>query len=538
MPLLFLMACGNENMNSSESTETRKMYVLDSLNLFGNGNYKGNCIEGNCIDGKGKYEIEETYIYDGFFKNGKAHGKGLLSMPEGHFKEGQWEEGRLKEGKEYNGFDSMLYVGNFISLIGAADSSSLLDVPHGKGTIQYKNEKTIDIEYDSGEIVAMQGIKYTSFYADERQSCEKTVKAQKHLLRKKPTFNATFQSKYALKNFKNVRLFGKPYIYGIKGFNKYEVLYGKMIRAMRFQNITQAVEKRYGLPENILLAMIMIESSGIRYFPNAQDDGGIGLAHMQGIVANEFGLETICETDCKIVCKKHGKQLRTSINEYNYQDNKLIPVDDRFSPLLNLDAVGRMLAYYQFGERKINPSIKKAISYYAGMYNFKKSYWKNIKYYMGYLNNPVTVKSLEKAFNERNRRSNITFKEYIDNFQSINYNYGLQEYIDLCQKEDIYLPPRLPKPAKLDTPCYVVVIWETSDKIRAAKIANIFAKKYPLVGYIRNTDYPNTFDKPSMPFYYVYLRVHKDSKQIIQLYSELRSELGLFATSMYVFEIQ
>lgn len=189
--------------------------------------------------------------------------------------------------------------------------------------------------------------------------------------------------------FKNLNMLGEVKKGGVYG----QRMYGMILRSLRFKNITDAIEKKYKLPENLMLAMIMHESGGVDLLPNSSDDGGIGLIHMQPKLAKQFGLKTYknCE---KLVCKKHGKELRKLIAKNKYDRKKLIKFDDRFHPILNIDAAARMLVYYRSGKQLKSTPLKTAIYGYAGRYNYSK-YYDNIVLYMEKLNNKSFIKEVE-----------------------------------------------------------------------------------------------------------------------------------------------
>jgi len=103
--------------------------------------------------------------------------------------------------------------------------------------------------------------------------------------------------------FKNLNMLGEVKRGGVYG----QRMYGMILRSLRFKNITDKIEKKYNLPENLLLAMIMHESGGVDLLPNSSDDGGVGLIHMQPSMARKFGLNTYKNCD-KLVCKLHGTE--------------------------------------------------------------------------------------------------------------------------------------------------------------------------------------------------------------------------------------
>lgn len=237
----------------------------------------------------------------------------------------------------------------------------------------------------------------------------------------------SYEEKYKEPVFKNLNMLGEVKKGGVYG----QRMYGMILRALRFKNITDAVEKKYKLPENLLLAMIMHESGGVDLLPNSGDDGGIGLIHMQAKLASQFGLKTYKDCD-KLVCREHGKELRKLIIENKYDRKKLIEFDDRFHPILNIDAAARMLVYYRSGTQVKDTPLKTAIYGYAGRYNYSK-YYDNIILYLNKLIDDGLISEVEEEFNKQN--SNLTidgrkadFEDYLEAHQEQNLNYGLKDY--------------------------------------------------------------------------------------------------------------
>lgn len=246
---------------------------------------------------------------------------------------------------------------------------------------------------------------------------------------KKTTFSFGFVQMYADPVIENLNL---PGSYGKNGADN---ICGKIIRSMRFQNVTAACENRWQAPPTLGLAMIMEESTGMDLLPNASDDGGQGLVHEQPSTASEYGLKTYDDCD-KLICKKHGKALRQVIIDNNYDRRKLIAYDDRFHPVKNIDAAMRKIANGMQGDRiRGLSSLQTAVRRYSGPKNYKK-YWEHVLSNMAYLNDPATMKRVEAYFNRLNPNLKINgkpagFKEYVAISQQQNYNYGLGEYLRL-----------------------------------------------------------------------------------------------------------
>jgi hypothetical protein len=106
--------------------------------------------------------------------------------------------------------------------------------------------------------------------------------------------------------------------------------------------------------------------------------------------------------------------------------------DERFHPILNIDAAARMLMYYMLGTQTQDTPVKTAIYGYAGKYNYQK-YYDNIVLYMQKLADKEFIEGLEKDFNEQNKDLKLNgkpcdFWQYINAHQEQNLNYGLNEY--------------------------------------------------------------------------------------------------------------
>jgi len=239
-----------------------------------------------------------------------------------------------------------------------------------------------------------------------------------------PTF---YNGKIPEPYFIDLNMLGKVKKEGVYG----QRLYGMILRSLRFKNITDKVEKKYKLPANLLLAMIMHESGGVDLLPNSSDDGGIGLIHMQPSLAKKFGLSTYKNCD-KLVCKAHGSEIRKLIKENGSDRKRMILIDDRFHPIVNIDAAARMLVYYRSGAQLKETPLKTAIYGYAGKYNYEK-YYNSIVLYISKLEDVEFLKAIETDFNSQNQQLKLNgfpcnFESYINAHQDQNYNYGLKDY--------------------------------------------------------------------------------------------------------------
>lgn len=237
---------------------------------------------------------------------------------------------------------------------------------------------------------------------------------------------------------KNISLPGRVGRSGLKGAKR-DIFNGKYMRALRFQNITEAVEKRYGIPDGILLAMMVQETHGVQLLPNGANDGGFGLIHMQPLLARKYNLKTY-KNSSKKIDHEQGRELRSRLVQNKFQLEKVYHLDERLDMLKNIDAAGRMIATYYFAgtidskNRKFN-RFDSAIWRYAGSTNGAK-YEKGVKENMSMIHDKDFMMRLGKLFNKMNPKAEINgksvnFDGYIQAFHDQNMDWGLSEYLDL-----------------------------------------------------------------------------------------------------------
>ena len=145
------------------------------------------CVEGDCVNGKGTMVFSTGHKYTGGFKDGVRHGEGVLLMPGNRKIVGVWVENEIREGKftnsdgtiyegqwefrERNGQGTMSwpdgrkYVGEF--KLGARTGQGTMTYPdgqkysgefkdgekHGHGTLIYADGKTVEGKFKNGELV-------------------------------------------------------------------------------------------------------------------------------------------------------------------------------------------------------------------------------------------------------------------------------------------------------------------------------------------------------------------------------------------------
>ncbi len=196
---------------------------------------------------------------------------------------------------------------------------------------------------------------------------------------------------------------------------------GRIQRAYRWRNIADAVSERYGIPSNILLGMICVESEGDPTQPNAGDDGGLGLIHMQPSTASKYGLHLITPSK-KLRDKQQGREVRATIHREHLNLKELVDYDDRLHPVKNLDAAGRMIAdlYQRRGSWRV------ALERFAG----RSDYDSHVMRYVTLLGSTQFMTSVASDFHGRNNgfATAPTFDRYAGIFFELNRNYGFDTY--------------------------------------------------------------------------------------------------------------
>ena len=103
--------------------------LLISLIIF-NCNNQGNCITGDCVNGRGKMIWSNNRIYDGDWKGGEPHGYGVEIYQNSKY-DGEWRNGKKYGFAKYKNFLGNYYEGNI--------KNGLRD---GEGYLVYKSGDT------------------------------------------------------------------------------------------------------------------------------------------------------------------------------------------------------------------------------------------------------------------------------------------------------------------------------------------------------------------------------------------------------------
>ena len=96
------------------------------------------CVEGDCVNGKGTMIYSTGHKYVGEFEEGKRHGQGIIYMPGGRTVEGQFRQNAPIKGT-YTYPNGQVYTGTWEFY-----------ERNGQGTLKYSDGRTYEGEFKSG----------------------------------------------------------------------------------------------------------------------------------------------------------------------------------------------------------------------------------------------------------------------------------------------------------------------------------------------------------------------------------------------------
>lgn len=203
-----------------------------------------------------------------------------------------------------------------------------------------------------------------------------------------------------------------------------ESMIGRIQRTLRWQPIYRAVERAHGMPQDTLAGMIMQESYGDPVQPNASDDGGLGVVHIQGTTAHLYGLKIYGDSN-RDSDRNHGRQIREMLRQCNYDASCAEKYDDRAHVLKVLDTAGRIV---REGKEK-HGGWDEGVEYYRAPGKVGKNltwrYLHNVKNWRSGIEDSDTLARASEDFEKRN---GYPFSDYISRWHQMNSNWGLAEY--------------------------------------------------------------------------------------------------------------
>ena len=101
--------------------------------------FADDCVEGDCVNGRGTMVYATGHRFTGEFKNGTRHGQGVLLMPGNRKIEGVWVDNEIRQGK-FTGADGTVYEGQWE-----------FRERNGQGTLTYPDGRKYVGEFKNGQ---------------------------------------------------------------------------------------------------------------------------------------------------------------------------------------------------------------------------------------------------------------------------------------------------------------------------------------------------------------------------------------------------
>ncbi|HLD06455.1 MAG TPA: lytic transglycosylase domain-containing protein [Candidatus Nanoarchaeia archaeon] len=120
-------------------------------------------------------------------------------------------------------------------------------------------------------------------------------------------------------------------------------LEGRLQRTERYARLIQDEERRYGIPQHQLFALIMRESGGDHLMLNLGDDGGSGLGSMMPGIAVHYGMKTYRGAGFTSADTAYGKALRNLV-AHHQDPSTLAQIHEPFDPAKSISAMAQYLA--------------------------------------------------------------------------------------------------------------------------------------------------------------------------------------------------
>ena len=121
-----------------KQTVVHFIYIILWMCLMHSGAIADQCVEGDCVNGKGALMYSTGHKYVGEFKNGKRDGLGCLFMPSGRKLEGQFRENEPIKGT-FTCPDGKVYTGRWE-----------VRERNGRGILKYPDGRVYEGEFKSG----------------------------------------------------------------------------------------------------------------------------------------------------------------------------------------------------------------------------------------------------------------------------------------------------------------------------------------------------------------------------------------------------
>ncbi len=239
-------------------------------------------------------------------------------------------------------------------------------------------------------------------------------------------------------------------------------MYARIARCLRWKPVTDAVEDRYHIPRWLLMAMMAQEGLGDPTMPNLPWgkhkywDGWLWLIHIQAVNAHNFWLKTLPRYTNEMCDDKHAELVVKAINQHSGNLPTLLEKDDRFHPIMAVDASARFFMdgkkrVWKWTDSRIHALKRYSWRSYAGKRwygHFVIEYWATINNITGdwfpsnlskSIKNDIAV-ATRKWANIKNKLQDLQFSidwekawynEYLAYFEESMKNFELEKYVAL-----------------------------------------------------------------------------------------------------------
>lgn len=93
-PVVSLPAVGQKKWGGGENMSKKVVFLLAWILLPGSAAWAGNCLEGNCQNGRGTFQWADGSKFSGHFASNDPDGEGLYTDPDGNEFHVTYQEGR------------------------------------------------------------------------------------------------------------------------------------------------------------------------------------------------------------------------------------------------------------------------------------------------------------------------------------------------------------------------------------------------------------------------------------------------------------
>ena len=115
------------------------IFILMIILLGPAASFGDECVEGDCVNGKGTMNFSTGHKYTGGFKDGVRHGEGVMLMPGGRKIVGVWAENEIRTGT-FTAPDGTIYEGQWE-----------FRERNGQGTLTFPDGRKYVGEFKSGQ---------------------------------------------------------------------------------------------------------------------------------------------------------------------------------------------------------------------------------------------------------------------------------------------------------------------------------------------------------------------------------------------------